>query len=370
MKSVLITGCSDGGIGSALSLGFQKNGFMVFATARTVSKMTELQEVQNIHLLKLDVTSSSDIQLALEAVQNATGGKLDVLVNNSGQQVVAPMLEMNHNDGRKLFDVNFWGVFDMIQAFAPCLMLSKGTIVNVSSICTYLHTPFMSVYNASKAALTMFGETLRLEMLPLDIKVLTVITGAIETNIMKNGPAPILQESLPYSMAQEKIAKLASGDDGFERMKREEFAKKVVKDVLQGTSGKTWRGASASATRLASLMPSWMLVSMSQASKLPRGGIHPLSIPSRPIYRLSRTWATVTEKSCNILKALQALTSSTQNYNAYRAALRTAILPCIPFLGLYLKDMTFIEDGNQPLTPEGLINFYKYTMLAASVHEI
>ncbi|KAJ5659214.1 hypothetical protein N7507_005665 [Penicillium longicatenatum] len=91
---------------------------------------------------------------------------------------------------------------------------------------------------------------------------------------------------------------------------------------------------------------------------------------SAPIYRLTRTWAMVTEKSCNILRPLQALTSSTQNYSNYRGALRIAVPPCIPFLGLYLKDLTFIEDGNQPLTPEGLINFHKYTMLAASVHEI
>lgn len=148
MKTVLITGCSDGGIGSALSLEFQRNGFMVFATARTVSKMTELQAIQNIHLLQLDVTSSNDIQSALETVQRATGGKLDILVNNSSQQVVIPMLEMDLRDGRRLFDVNFWGVFVMIQAFAPCLMEAKGTIVNVSSICSYLPTPFMSMFRS------------------------------------------------------------------------------------------------------------------------------------------------------------------------------------------------------------------------------
>ncbi|KAJ5631595.1 uncharacterized protein N7484_011695 [Penicillium longicatenatum] len=263
MKTVLITGCSDGGIGSALALEFQKNGFMVFATARTVSKMTELQGTPDIHLLQLDVTSSTDIQFTLETVTKTTGGKLDVLVNNSGQQVVVPMLEMDTNDGRKLFDVNFWGVYDMIQAFTPCLMEAKGTIVNVSSICSYLYTSFMSVYNASKAALTMFGETLLLELLPLNINVVTVITGAIETNIMKNSPAPVLHESLPYFKALEQITKLSAGDDGVKRMKREEFARKVVGDVLLGTGGKVWRGASASATRLASLLaPSWVLDSI------------------------------------------------------------------------------------------------------------
>ncbi|KAJ5108884.1 hypothetical protein N7456_005559 [Penicillium angulare] len=91
---------------------------------------------------------------------------------------------------------------------------------------------------------------------------------------------------------------------------------------------------------------------------------------SAPIYRLTRTWAMVTEKSCNILRPLQGLTSSEQNYNAYRETLRIAVPPCIPFLGLYLKDLTFIEDGNKALTPEGLINFHKYTMLATTIHEV
>ncbi|KAJ5591557.1 uncharacterized protein N7459_001926 [Penicillium hispanicum] len=261
MKSVLITGCSEGGIGSALAREFQKKGFLVFATARSISKMADLQKIPNIRLLQLDVTSPFDIHSVVKAVQDATGGKLDVLVNNSGQQCVVPCLEMNRQDAQRIFGVNFWAVFDLIQAFAPCLMAAKGTIVNISSISGYLHTPFMSVYNASKAALTMFGETLRLEMLPLGIQVLTVITGAIDTNIMKNGSVPILQPSLPYSKAQAKIAMLASGTDGVKRMKSEEFAEKVVHDVLHGAgTGKVWRGASASMTRVVSLfMPSWIL---------------------------------------------------------------------------------------------------------------
>ncbi|KAJ5787362.1 hypothetical protein N7457_002352 [Penicillium paradoxum] len=89
-----------------------------------------------------------------------------------------------------------------------------------------------------------------------------------------------------------------------------------------------------------------------------------------PIYRLARTWAMVTERSCNMLRPLQAMIHHAQNYQAYRDILRASVSPCIPFLGLVLKDLTFIEDGNPALTPEGLINFYKYTMLASTVHEV
>ncbi|KAJ5502076.1 hypothetical protein N7463_004950 [Penicillium fimorum] len=93
-------------------------------------------------------------------------------------------------------------------------------------------------------------------------------------------------------------------------------------------------------------------------------------LESAPIYRLARTWAMVTERSCNTLRPLQAMIFSAHNYQAYRDTLRVAVPPCIPFLGLFLKDLTFIEDGNPATTPEGLINFHKYTMLASTIHEI
>ncbi|KAJ5761348.1 hypothetical protein N7533_003387 [Penicillium manginii] len=93
-------------------------------------------------------------------------------------------------------------------------------------------------------------------------------------------------------------------------------------------------------------------------------------LESAPIYRLGRTWAMVTERSCNTLSPLQAMISSTQNYHAYRETIRAAVPPCIPFLGLFLKDLTFIEDGNPGLTSDGLINVQKYTMLASTIQDV
>ncbi|RDW86901.1 Ras-GEF domain-containing protein [Aspergillus mulundensis] len=94
-------------------------------------------------------------------------------------------------------------------------------------------------------------------------------------------------------------------------------------------------------------------------------------LQSAPVYRLGRTWAMVTQRDCDTLEPLQALMSSEQNHRIYRDALRRAIPPCIPFLGLFLKDLIFIEDGNPALTPdERLINFSKYSMLATTIHTV
>lgn len=82
-KTVLITGCSAGGIGSALAEEFHANGLRVFATARDLSKVAHLKAI-GIDVLDLDIEESASIETAVGAIAALTGGTLDILVNNSG----------------------------------------------------------------------------------------------------------------------------------------------------------------------------------------------------------------------------------------------------------------------------------------------
>ncbi|WP_313817958.1 SDR family NAD(P)-dependent oxidoreductase [Citricoccus sp.] len=82
-KTVLITGCSEGGIGDALAKTFHKKGFRVFASARNTAKIQHLKDM-DLDILQLDVTNEESIQKAVSTVKAATGGYLDILVNNSG----------------------------------------------------------------------------------------------------------------------------------------------------------------------------------------------------------------------------------------------------------------------------------------------
>ena len=147
IKSVLITGCSTGGIGGALALAFQKRGLHVFATARTLSKMSHLEKLPNVTLLTLDVTSSSSIATAVEAVEAQTGGTLDYLVNNSGGGLIMPTLDTDIEEAKRMFDVNLWGVLAVTQAFAPLVIAAKGSIVNGSSLASCLNPPWTSELN-------------------------------------------------------------------------------------------------------------------------------------------------------------------------------------------------------------------------------
>lgn len=82
-KSVLISGCSKGGIGDALAQEFHKKGLRVFATARDLAKIEHLKAI-GLEVLQLDVTSSESIRNAVDEVHKVTGGRLDFLVNNAG----------------------------------------------------------------------------------------------------------------------------------------------------------------------------------------------------------------------------------------------------------------------------------------------
>jgi 1-acylglycerone phosphate reductase len=146
MKHALVTGCSRGGIGFALCHALSTKGIHVFATARTLSRMTELQDLPNVTLLALDVTNKASIAAAVEAVRKETGGTLDYLFNNAGMSQAMPLLDADLDEGRAMFEVNVWGAVAMVQAFAPLLIAAQGTVVNLASLVVSLHTLWTCEY--------------------------------------------------------------------------------------------------------------------------------------------------------------------------------------------------------------------------------
>lgn len=141
--TVLVTGCSEGGIGAALVEAFHARGLHVFATARNLAKMPYLEKLENVTPLQLDVSSSSSIAAAVEAVKTKTGGELNYLINNAAQPIIQPALDVSIEEAKKMLDVNFWAVLELTQAFAPLLIAAKGSIVNISSVAARINTPWL-----------------------------------------------------------------------------------------------------------------------------------------------------------------------------------------------------------------------------------
>lgn len=268
VKSVLVTGCSDGGIGSSLALELQKRNLRVFAGVRNRIKAAALSPLPNVVILTLDVTSKHSIASAVETIREQTGGRgLDILINNAGGGVpTTPLAEADLDAGRRIFEVNFWGVLSIVQAFTPLLVQAQGTIVNIGSVGGIMHTPYMGLYDASKAAINMASETMRLELKPLGIQVITAMVGMVESKFHDNLDEPQLREDSLYKPAEKSIKMSSTPGAGLLQqyeMSQEKFSVNLVDDILAGKTGKVWRGGMASMSWFMSwLLPGWLLVSL------------------------------------------------------------------------------------------------------------
>ncbi|KAJ5972952.1 uncharacterized protein N7479_002870 [Penicillium vulpinum] len=263
-RCALVTGCSAGGIGSALVEELHAQGLRVYATARSPAKMSHLAKLPNVTLVTLDVADLTSIAAAIDTVRqdlSSRGDSLDILINNAGQSLIYPAIDTSIDEAKRLFDVNFWGVIAVTQAFMPLLQAAKNgsTLVNVCSISGFLYAPWMSVYNASKAALMSWSETLRLELQPFNIRVISLVTGAVATNIMSHSDLTLPENSL-YQKALSDIQLRGVGKDVSSRSAPAEFAREVVKDIFGGASGPVWHGAMASMVKFTSkYMPTTVL---------------------------------------------------------------------------------------------------------------
>ena len=143
-RSVLITGTSNGSVGSALAASFAAQGFLVFATLRDVSRVDPiLSALSNVHTVALDVTSEDSITKASALVTGKTCGSLNCLVNNAGFTYTSPLADVNMETARKVFDVNFWGVLSITKAFLLQLRKARGKVVNMSSVGAIVPTPYL-----------------------------------------------------------------------------------------------------------------------------------------------------------------------------------------------------------------------------------
>ncbi|PSN74062.1 NAD(P)-binding protein [Corynespora cassiicola Philippines] len=267
-KTALITGCSEGGIGAALASAFLDQGYFVFVTARNTSKVPlALKDAENVQILELDTTSLASIRAAVDAVRSSVASLskrdgsenpqangnadvgvgdrpgLDVLVNNAGHALSGPGLDVDvDREGKACFEVNVWGPLRMMQAFSPLMEGRSSAVVNIGSIAGSIHLAFQPIYAASKAALHTMSESMRLELEPLDIRVVTLIVGCVQSKVIQNIPAYRIPEGSLYQPIESQINEFVQAENRPPETKTEDFARDVVRDVVGGKDGMVWRG--------------------------------------------------------------------------------------------------------------------------------
>lgn len=280
--TILITGCSPGGIGAALATAFHAAGHHVYATARSVNKLSPLSE-QGIQTVSLDVTSPTSIAAAVSTVSTtlppgSTG--LDMLINNAASSYSMPIADLSIATAKAIFDTNVWAPIAVTQAFLPLLLRSTHphgpTIVNHSSVGSVTAIPFQSAYNASKAALAMFTDTLRLELeVSFGVRVVELKTAGVSTNIIANNTTNTAGERLPkgsiYEPARE-VVEQAMSQEGLKTAgySAERWAGEVMELLVrENPPNVIWRGESAMGARIASLLPArWFMGMFKRMTKL------------------------------------------------------------------------------------------------------
>ncbi len=252
-KTVLITGCSPGGIGHALALQFHSKGLHVFATARKVTAIADLRTL-GIDTLDLEVTSPESIAQVKRHISERTNGSLDYLVNNAGRNYTIPALDVDFAEVQATFETNVFSVMRMCQTFAPLLIQAKGTIVQIGSLAGEIPYVFGSTYNASKAALHAYSDTLRVELAPFDVNVMVVVTGGVQSNITRTH-RELPEDSLYHPLAAEYQRRQLHSQEG--AMEATVYAAGVVKAALKAKPANSlWRGNQAwNVWLLLTLMP-------------------------------------------------------------------------------------------------------------------
>ena len=222
-RTVLITGATSG-IGLATASFLASRGFKVYGTYRETSNTTELDQAiakSNCMLEKIlmDVTDENSVQQAVNTILSER--KIDIIINNAGYALTGTVESCTLQEQRKIFDTNFFGVVNVIQAVLPHFRTEgRGQIINIGSVVGIAPFPAIEIYSASKFALEGLTESMAVTLSPFNIKVSIVEPGSVRTPAAINQPMGTrdLGEQNPYAefhRIADQMCKdsLASGED-------------------------------------------------------------------------------------------------------------------------------------------------------------
>lgn len=186
MKTILITGATSG-IGKACAELFAKQGNKLILCGRREEKLNSLKEelskISDVFTLKFDVRNAKEVETAINSLPE-NFKNIDVLINNAGNaHGLEPLSEGNFEDWDAMMDGNVKGLLYVSQPVIKMMkQQGKGHIVNLSSVAARQTYANGVVYCASKRAVDVISEGMRIELTEFGIKVTNIQPGAVETD--------------------------------------------------------------------------------------------------------------------------------------------------------------------------------------------
>lgn len=201
-KVVFITGASSG-IGKSIGEFLHSKGFVVYGTSRNPEKIAN----SVFPLFTLDVRNTNSIQIAIAEVISKAG-RIDVVINNAGVGITGPMEEIPSAEIKNNFETNLFGPIEVMKVVLPQMRLQQsGLIINITSIAGYMGLPYRGIYSASKGALELITESLRMEVKQFGVTITNIAPGDFATNIAAGRyHAPVVKGSA-YEISYGKTLK-------------------------------------------------------------------------------------------------------------------------------------------------------------------
>ncbi len=212
---VLITGGSSG-IGAGLAVAFAKAGATVGVAARRHDRLAEVVEQCRVHspgstLWAVDLSDPAAVdRLAQEAVEELGG--VDILVNNAGIPKRRHVTALDPTTVEAVMAINYLSPVRLTLALLPHMMdRGSGTIVSVASVAATLSPPGESAYSASKAALSVFSESMAVDLWSTGIKVTVVYPGVVDTELFTLPDNDPFAGDVPSITVEEAAATILEG---------------------------------------------------------------------------------------------------------------------------------------------------------------
>jgi short-subunit dehydrogenase len=199
--NVFITGASSG-LGRGLALHYAREGSTVFAAARRKERLDELvQEAQGatgrIVPVVLDVADLAAQAQAIDEAQKAAGGALDLVIANAGTAFLQHATRIDPKKVQEVLHLNVTAACTTLACALPAMAArNQGTLVGVASLAAFRGLPGGAAYCASKAALSTFMESLRVDLHGTGVKALCIYPGFVKTELTAGNrdPMPFLME--------------------------------------------------------------------------------------------------------------------------------------------------------------------------------
>jgi NAD(P)-dependent dehydrogenase (short-subunit alcohol dehydrogenase family) len=183
-KAVLVTGASTG-IGRKITERLAADGYFVYAGARKDADLKALSAIKNVQGIRLDVTSTEDIDNAVATVTKAGRG-LYGLVNNAGVGSRGSFAEMRPEEFDLMMAVNVYGPYRVTKAFGPLIIAQRGRITTIGSISGILASGYLGTYSMTKHAIEAYTDSLAQQMADSGVQVSVVEPGNYNSEIVRS----------------------------------------------------------------------------------------------------------------------------------------------------------------------------------------